>query len=144
MCAFFETATDSTLWHQWVRVVLLRCVVAQVHTTNGKAWVCVVHPTPELWTLTLPHRTQIVYSVDISIVLLQLELRPGSVVCECGEVVYCVCVCVCVCACVRVCMHACLYYLPMVRVCVFCRHWEWLCLARHCSNCCTTRSPVHI
>jgi len=43
-----------------------------------------LHPTPELWTKCLPHRTQILYSTDISMVLLQLELKPGSVVIESG------------------------------------------------------------
>ena len=50
-----------------------------------RGWAFVLHPTPELWTLTLPHRTQILYTPDISMVLTQLELRPGSVVCEAGQ-----------------------------------------------------------
>ena len=53
-------------------------------TSNGRSWVTVLHPTPELWTLTLPHRTQIVYSTDASIVIMELGLRPGSKVVEAG------------------------------------------------------------
>ena len=60
-------------------------LLAQVYTSNGKQWVLVLHPTSEWWTIALPHRTQILYSTDISIITLQLELRPGSVVCECGK-----------------------------------------------------------
>ncbi|KAG8288207.1 tRNA (adenine(58)-N(1))-methyltransferase catalytic subunit trmt61a [Homalodisca vitripennis] len=52
--------------------------------TLSKGWAYVLHPTPELWTLTLPHRTQIIYTPDISMIILQLELRPGSVIVESG------------------------------------------------------------
>ena len=50
----------------------------------AKGYVYVLHPTPELWTITLPHRTQILYSTDISMVTLQLDLKPGSIVIESG------------------------------------------------------------
>lgn len=52
---------------------------------NGKlGWVTVLKPSPPLWTLALSHRTQILYSADISLILLQLRIRPGSVVVESG------------------------------------------------------------
>ena len=47
-------------------------------------YVYVLHPTPELWTLALAHRTQILYTPDISMVLMQLGIKPGSVVIETG------------------------------------------------------------
>lgn len=50
-----------------------------------KGYLHVLHPTPELWTMNLPHRTQILYSTDISVVTLQLDLKPGSVVVESGK-----------------------------------------------------------
>lgn len=50
----------------------------------SKGWVHVLHPTPELWTVSLPHRTQILYTTDISMITMMLELKPGSVVCESG------------------------------------------------------------
>ncbi|XP_065893649.1 tRNA (adenine(58)-N(1))-methyltransferase catalytic subunit TRMT61A-like [Dysidea avara] len=57
---------------------------SKVYTSNGKQWVLILHPTSEWWTRALPHRTQILYTTDISMIVLQLELRSGSVVCECG------------------------------------------------------------
>lgn len=73
----------SSMYH----VLLL---LLQVYTSNGKQWVLILHPTSEWWTRALPHRTQILYTTDISMIVLQLELRPGSVVCECGQCsVYC-------------------------------------------------------
>lgn len=50
----------------------------------SKGWGYVLQPTPELWTVTLPHRTQIIYTPDISMIILQLELCPGSIVIESG------------------------------------------------------------
>ena len=55
----------------------------KVHCSKG--WLYVLHPTPELWTVTLPHRTQILYSCDISMVTLQMDLKPGSIVVESGK-----------------------------------------------------------
>ncbi|KPJ17931.1 tRNA (adenine-N(1)-)-methyltransferase catalytic subunit TRM61 [Papilio machaon] len=49
-----------------------------------KGWAHVLQPNPELWSLTLPHRTQIIYTPDISMILMQLDLVPGSVVVEAG------------------------------------------------------------
>ncbi|ELU10614.1 hypothetical protein CAPTEDRAFT_182965 [Capitella teleta] len=50
----------------------------------SKGWLQILHPTPELWTITLPHRTQILYSTDISLITFELDLKPGSVVIEAG------------------------------------------------------------
>ncbi|KAG6463225.1 hypothetical protein O3G_MSEX013750, partial [Manduca sexta] len=50
----------------------------------SKGWGHVLQPTPELWSLTLPHRTQIIYTPDISMIMLQLDLVPGSIVIEAG------------------------------------------------------------
>uniref|UniRef100_A0AAQ4PAR6 tRNA (adenine(58)-N(1))-methyltransferase catalytic subunit TRMT61A n=1 Tax=Gasterosteus aculeatus aculeatus TaxID=481459 RepID=A0AAQ4PAR6_GASAC len=53
-------------------------------TCSKGGWVYVLHPTPELWTVTLPHRTQILYTTDIATITMMLELKPGCVVCESG------------------------------------------------------------
>lgn len=52
--------------------------------TCSKGWFHVLHPTPELWTVALPHRTQILYTTDIAFITMMLELKPGSIVCESG------------------------------------------------------------
>ncbi|KAG2430892.1 hypothetical protein HXX76_009865 [Chlamydomonas incerta] len=55
-----------------------------VADAGGKGWVYLLRPTPELWTQVLRHRTQILYLADISMIVMQLDLRPGSVVLESG------------------------------------------------------------
>uniref|UniRef100_A0A2D4LLV4 tRNA (adenine(58)-N(1))-methyltransferase n=1 Tax=Micrurus spixii TaxID=129469 RepID=A0A2D4LLV4_9SAUR len=54
-------------------------------TCSKGGWVYILYPTPELWTLNLRHRTQILYSTDISLITMMLELKPGSIVCESGN-----------------------------------------------------------
>ena len=47
-------------------------------------YVYLLFPTCELWTLSLPHRTQILYLADISRIVFELNLVPGKVICESG------------------------------------------------------------
>ncbi|KAI9216465.1 tRNA methyltransferase complex GCD14 subunit-domain-containing protein [Blastocladiella britannica] len=51
---------------------------------QSKGHVTILHPTPELWTRSLPHRTQILYQADIAVITMKLRLRPGMVVVESG------------------------------------------------------------
>jgi tRNA (adenine57-N1/adenine58-N1)-methyltransferase len=41
-------------------------------------------PTPENWTSSLPHRTQVVYTPDYSYILHRLRARPGTSIIEAG------------------------------------------------------------
>lgn len=50
----------------------------------SRGWGYLLHPTPELWTLNLKHRTQILYTRDISLIVMQLDLKAGSIVVESG------------------------------------------------------------
>jgi tRNA (adenine57-N1/adenine58-N1)-methyltransferase len=47
-------------------------------------FVHVLAPTPELWSLSLSHRTQILYAADVSLIIARFNLVPGSVVIEAG------------------------------------------------------------
>lgn len=55
-----------------------------VRVECAQGWLYPLQPTAELWTLALPHRTQILYTPDISMIVFQLYLKPGSVVVEAG------------------------------------------------------------
>lgn len=61
---------------------------SKIGSRNGKGFIHVLRPTPELWTLALPHRTQILYVADIAFVTSWLGIKPGSVVIEAGKVTY--------------------------------------------------------
>jgi tRNA (adenine57-N1/adenine58-N1)-methyltransferase catalytic subunit len=57
---------------------------SRIPSQEGKKSVFALRMTPEMWTRTLPHRTQILYLPDISFITQMLDLRPGSRVIECG------------------------------------------------------------
>lgn len=50
----------------------------------GTGFVHLLPPTPETWTVSLPHRTQVVYNPDYSYVLQRLQVRPGQTIIEAG------------------------------------------------------------
>ncbi|KAL9105497.1 MAG: hypothetical protein Q9227_009327 [Pyrenula ochraceoflavens] len=54
-----------------------------VTATSGFAHL--LPPTPENWTTSLPHRTQVVYTPDYSYILHRIRARPGSVLIEAGS-----------------------------------------------------------
>lgn len=51
-------------------------------TTKG--FTTVLRPSPELITCSLVHRTQIIYHADISLILMLLDIQPGSRIIEAG------------------------------------------------------------
>ncbi|KAG8214341.1 tRNA methyltransferase complex subunit Cpd1 [Butyriboletus roseoflavus] len=57
---------------------------SKVGSRNGKGFIHVLRPTPELWTMALPHRTQILYLADIAFITSWLDIRRGSRVIEAG------------------------------------------------------------
>ncbi|KAJ3051403.1 tRNA (adenine-N(1)-)-methyltransferase catalytic subunit trm61 [Rhizophlyctis rosea] len=57
---------------------------SKMPSTTGKGFIYLMYPSPELWTLALPHRTQILYMPDIAFVSSFLELKPGVKMIESG------------------------------------------------------------
>ena len=57
-------------------------VKATDQATTG--FVHILPPTPETWTVSLPHRTQVVYNPDYSYILQRLQARPGQTIIEAG------------------------------------------------------------
>ncbi|KAL1854767.1 tRNA (adenine-N(1)-)-methyltransferase catalytic subunit trm61 [Diaporthe australafricana] len=57
----------------------------QKTTAARSGFVYILPPTPELWTSSLPHRTQVVYTPDYSYVLQRIQARPGSRLIEAGS-----------------------------------------------------------
>ncbi|KUI60283.1 tRNA (adenine(58)-N(1))-methyltransferase catalytic subunit trm61 [Cytospora mali] len=57
----------------------------QKTTTAKTGFVYILPPTPEIWTSSLPHRTQVVYTPDYSYVLQRIRARPGSRLIEAGS-----------------------------------------------------------
>lgn len=57
---------------------------SQMASKSKTGFIYLLHPTPELWTLALPHRTQILYAPDMSYIIAKLRVAPGSRVIEAG------------------------------------------------------------
>ncbi|KAL5606594.1 hypothetical protein BROUX41_002992 [Berkeleyomyces rouxiae] len=52
--------------------------------TAASGFLHILKPSPELWTLSLPHRTQVVYTPDYSYVLQRIRAFPGKRIIEAG------------------------------------------------------------
>ncbi|KAK5137595.1 hypothetical protein LTR08_007890 [Meristemomyces frigidus] len=50
----------------------------------GSGFIHVLQPTPESWTASLDHRTQVVYTPDYSYILQRLRAHPGGTIIEAG------------------------------------------------------------
>jgi tRNA (adenine57-N1/adenine58-N1)-methyltransferase len=53
-------------------------------SSGGLGFCYILRPTPELWSRSLNHRTQIIHELDAAVVIFQLNIRPNNVVCESG------------------------------------------------------------
>lgn len=79
-----STSVVRALCHSLLSYYFTINLLPREQIDMSKGWAFVLQPTPELWTITLPHRTQIIYTPDISMIIFQLEVRPGSIVVESG------------------------------------------------------------
>ncbi|KAI0884390.1 tRNA methyltransferase complex GCD14 subunit [Annulohypoxylon maeteangense] len=59
-------------------------VIAKDVKTASSGFIHILPPTPELWTTSLPHRTQVVYTPDYSYILHRIRARPGMKIIEAG------------------------------------------------------------
>jgi tRNA (adenine57-N1/adenine58-N1)-methyltransferase len=50
----------------------------------ASGFIHILRPTPELWTSSLPHRTQVVYTPDYSYILQRIRAVPGTRIIEAG------------------------------------------------------------
>lgn len=50
----------------------------------NSGFIYILRPSPELWTSSLPHRTQVVYTPDYSYILQRIRARPGTRIIEAG------------------------------------------------------------
>lgn len=68
-----------------VRGMCVRCCNAgQILATNKQGHIFIMKFTPELWSVALSTRTQILYEADISAVMMWLDIKAGSIVIEAG------------------------------------------------------------
>lgn len=51
----------------------------------ASGFIHILRPTPELWTSSLPHRTQVVYTPDYSYILQRIRAVPGTRIIEAGS-----------------------------------------------------------
>ncbi|OAA47336.1 tRNA methyltransferase complex GCD14 subunit [Beauveria brongniartii RCEF 3172] len=57
---------------------------AKKATVATSGFIYILRPSPELWTSSLPHRTQVVYTPDYSYILQRIRARPGTRIIEAG------------------------------------------------------------
>lgn len=57
---------------------------SRIPSHGNDGWVLALHPNQALWASAQSTRTQIVNDTDASIVIVSMDLYPGSVVVECG------------------------------------------------------------
>lgn len=57
---------------------------SRIFDTSKSKWMVVLKPCPELISISLNHRTQILYQADISLICVLLDVSPGKNIIEAG------------------------------------------------------------
>ena len=58
--------------------------ISKIAQEAASGFIHLLPPTPEIWTASLPHRTQVVYTPDYSYILHRIRARPGTRLIEAG------------------------------------------------------------
>lgn len=65
-------------------MILIVFIIFQITSQSGNKYVYVLKVTAELWSNSMKTRTQIVFTLDASVIIFHLFVRPGSRVVESG------------------------------------------------------------
>lgn len=80
-----ETGTSTPAQEEEKQITPAADEPAKKAVAAASGFVHILRPTPELWTSSLPHRTQVVYTPDYSYVLSRIRARPGARIIEAGS-----------------------------------------------------------
>lgn len=80
----FQNKFGSFLHNDIIGLAYGSKVYSSSTSSSETSWMFVFMPTPDQWSMSLRHRTQIMYPTDIAVVLSQLRVKPGSIVFESG------------------------------------------------------------
>lgn len=64
--------------------IIGKCFGSRIFDTSKSKWMVVLKLSPELISISLSHRTQILYQADISLVCVLLDASPGKNIIEAG------------------------------------------------------------
>lgn len=98
-------------------MILIVVVIFQITSQSGNKYVYVLKATAELWSNSMKTRTQIVFTLDASVIIFHLFVRPGSRVVESGISI----------------MSWFIY-----------RYWLWCSLYKFCKSNCSIWAFIHI
>ncbi|KAI1776431.1 tRNA methyltransferase complex GCD14 subunit [Hypoxylon cercidicola] len=79
-----DSSADAEASNNGIETPTSKITTAKDLKTAPSGFIHILPPTPELWTTSLPHRTQVVYTPDYSYILHRIRARPGMKIIEAG------------------------------------------------------------